>query len=163
MCAAQDSAHTRHQFTWGKRLDDIIVGTHLQQLRVTVVTTTTRDGARVRTTRLAGSSDDAPWTYLERLVAVPATDSHALLLLPSGMNPGFVAIAPDGAVAELVTSAGRLRDSATIRDGLATLTSAEDPQSTEFRLRVRAPDGHVVYDAVPPRPVELVDSGAAAH
>jgi DNA-directed RNA polymerase specialized sigma24 family protein len=139
------------------------VGTHPQPLRVTVVTTTTRDGARVRTTRLAGSTDDAPWTYLERLVAVPATDSHALLLLPSGRNPGFVAIAPDGAVAELVTSDGRLRDSATIRDGLATLTSAEDPQSTEFRLRVRAPDGHVVYDAVPPRPVELVDSGAAAH
>ncbi len=139
------------------------VGTHPQQLRVTVVTTTTRDGARVRTTRLAGSTGDAPWTYLERLVAVPATDSHALLLLPSGRNPGFVAIAPDGAVAELVTSGGRLRDSATIRDGLASLTSAEDPQSTEFRLRVRAPDGHVVYDAVPPRPVELVDSGAAAH
>ena len=64
-------------------------------------------------------------------------------------------------MAELVTRAGRVRDSATIRDGLATLTSAEDPQGTAFRLRVRAPDGHIVYDAVPPQPVEMLDSGAA--
>ncbi len=42
-----------------------------------------------------------------------------------------------------------MRDSATIHQGLATLTSVEDPQGTAFRLRVRAPDGHVVYDAVP--------------
>ncbi|MFL6165681.1 MAG: hypothetical protein ACJ710_05300 [Ornithinibacter sp.] len=138
------------------------VGTRPQQLRVTVVTTTTRDGARVRTTRLAGSTQDAPWTYLERLAAVPATDPHALLLLPSGRTPGFVAIAPDGAVAELVTVEGRVRDSATIHNGLATLTSAEDPQGTSFRLRVRAPDGHVVYDQVPPQPVELLDGGAVA-
>ncbi len=79
------------------------VGTHPEPLRVTVVTTTTRDGARVRTSRLAGSTDDAPWTYLERLAAVPAADPHALLPLPSGKHPGFVAIAPDGAIAELVT------------------------------------------------------------
>ena len=45
----------------------------------------------------------APWTYLERLVAVPTTDPHALLLLPTGKHPGFVAIAPDGATAELLT------------------------------------------------------------
>ncbi len=138
------------------------VGTHPEPLRVTVVTTTTRDGARVRTSRLAGSSDDTPWTYLERLVAVPATDPHALLPLPSGKNPGFVAIAPDGATAQLVTGDGRVRASATISQGLATLTSMEDPQGTAFRLRVRAPDGHVVYDAVPPQPVELLDSGAVA-
>ena len=132
------------------------VGTHPQPLRVTVVTTTTRDGARVRTSRLAGSTDDAPWTYLERLAAVPAGDPHALLLLPSGKHAGFVAIAPDGATAELVTEDGRVRDSATISQGLATLSSAEDPPGTAFRLRVRAPDGHVVYDAVPPQPVELL-------
>ena len=132
------------------------VGTHPQPLRVTVVTTTTRDGARVRTSRLAGSTDDAPWTYLERLAAVPAGDPHALLLLPSGKHAGFVAIAPDGATAELVTEDGRVRDSATISQGLATLSSAEDPPGAAFRLRVRAPDGHVVYDAVPPQPVELL-------
>ena len=137
------------------------VGTHPEPLRVTVVSTTTRDGARVRTSRLAGSTDKAPWTYLERLAAVPATDPHALLPLPAGKDAGFVAIAPDGAVAELVTRDGRVRDSATIRDGLATLTSAEDPQGTAFRLRVRAPDGHIVYDAVPPQPVEMLDTGAA--
>jgi hypothetical protein len=136
------------------------VGTQPESLRVTVVTTMTRDGARVRTSRLSGSTDEAPWTYLERLAAVPATNSHALLLLPSGRHPGFVAIAPDGAVAELVTVEGRVRDSATIHDGLATLTSAEDPQGTAFRLRVRAPDGHIVYDAVPPQAVELLDGGA---
>ncbi|HET7822622.1 MAG TPA: hypothetical protein VFL10_13950 [Ornithinibacter sp.] len=138
------------------------VGTHPKPLRVTVVTTTTRDGARVRSTRLAASTGDGPWTYLERLAAVPTTDPHALLLLPTGKNPRFVAIAPDGATAELVTSDGHVRDSATIHDGLATLSSAEDPQGTAFRLRVRAPDGHVVYDAVPPQPVELLDSGAVA-
>jgi hypothetical protein len=138
------------------------VGTHPKPLRVTVVTTTTRDGARVRSSRLTGSTDDGPWTYLERLAAVPTTDPHALLLLPTGKHPGFVAIAPDGATAELVTSDGHVRDSATIHQGLATLTSVEDPQGTAFRLRVRAPDGHVVYDAVPPQPVELLDSGAVA-
>jgi hypothetical protein len=138
------------------------VGTHPEPLRVTVVTTTTRDGGRVRSSRLAGSTHDAPRTYLERLAAVPSTDPHALLLLPFGRHPGFVAIAPDGATAELVTDDGRVRDSATIHEGLATLSSAEDPQGTLFRLRVRAPDGHVVYDAVPPQPVELLDSGALA-
>ena len=43
-----------------------------------------------------------------------------------------------------------MRDSATVHQGLATLASAEDPPGTTFRLRVLAPDGHVVYDAVPP-------------
>ena len=136
------------------------VGTRPDPLHVTVVTTTTRDGARVRTSRLAGSTPDAPWTYLERLAAVSSTDPHALLPLPTGKHPRFVAVAPDGAVAELVTGEGRLRDSARISQGLATLSSAEDPQGTTFSLRVRAPDGHVVYDAVPPPPVELLDSGA---
>ncbi len=63
------------------------VGTHPKPLRVTVVTTITRDGGRVRTSRLAGSTDDGPWTYLERLAAVPTTDPHALLLLPTGNAP----------------------------------------------------------------------------
>ena len=111
----------------------------------------------MRTSRLAGATDDAPWTYLERLAAVPATDPHALLLLPTGNHPGFVAIAPDGAIAELAhrrrPGARQPRRSTT---GLATLSSTEDPQGTTFRLRVRAPDGHVVYDAVPPQPVELL-------
>jgi hypothetical protein len=138
------------------------VGGRPASLHVTVVSTTTRDGGRVRTSRLAGPTDQAPWTYLERLAAVPAADPHALLTLPTGNHPGFVAIAPDGAVAELVTRDGRVRDSATIHDGLATLSSVEDPQGTTFRLRVRAPDGHIVYDAVPPQPVELLDSGAVA-
>lgn len=138
------------------------VGTHAEPLRMTVVTTTTRDGARVRTSRLAGSTDEAPWTYLERLAAVPASDPHALLPLPSGRHPAFVAIAPDGATAELVTGDGRVRARATISQGLATLASTEDFEGTAFRLRVRAPDGHVVYDAVPPPPVELLDSGTVS-
>jgi len=136
------------------------VGDHREPLHVTVVTTTTRDGARVRTSRLAGSTDKAPWTYLERLVAVPSTDPHALIALPSGAHPGFVAIAPDGATAELVTVDGRVRDRATIFSGLAMLSAPQDPPGTDFHLRVRAPDGHVVYDAVPPRPNELLDGGA---
>ena len=135
------------------------VGTRAQPLRVTVVTTITPDGGAVRTSRLAGADAgaDAPWTYLESLSAVPATDPHALLLLPTGDHPGFVAIAPDGATAQLLTRDGHVRDSATVRQGLATLASAEDPAGTPFRLRVLAPDGHVVYDAVPPTPVELLD------
>jgi hypothetical protein len=133
------------------------VGTRAEPLSVTVVTTITPDGGRVRTSRLAGADADAPWTYLERLSAVPATDPHALLLLPSGDHPGFVATAPDGATAQLLTRDGHVRDSATVRGGLATLASTVDPPGTTFRLRVLAPDGHVVYDAVPPLPVELTD------
>jgi len=135
------------------------VGTRAQPLRVTVVTTITPDGGRVRTSRLAGADAgaDAPWTYLESLSAVPSTDPHALLLLPTGDHPGFVAIAPDGATAQLLTRDGHVRDSARVRQGLATLASVEDPAGTPFRLRVLAPDGHVVYDAVPPTPVELLD------
>ena len=132
------------------------VGTRPEPLHVTVVTTITPDGGRVRTSRLAGSGRDAPWTYLERLCAVPVTEPHALLLLPTGDHPGFVAIAPDGATAQLLTQEGHVRDSRTVLDGLATLASAQDPPGTTFRLRVLAPDGHVVYDAVPPLPVELV-------
>ena len=135
------------------------VGTHPEPLRVTVVTTITPrrwPGAHQPAGRVR---PDAPWTYLERLAAVPATDPHALLLLPTGKHPGFVAVAPDGAIAQLLTQDGQVRDSATIHQGLATLCVRGGPPGTTFRLRVLAPDGHVVYDAVPPQPVELLDSG----
>jgi hypothetical protein len=102
----------------------------------------------VRTTLLARATDQAPWIYLERLAAVPATD-RTPLLLPSGSSPSFVAIAPDGATAQLLTLDGRVRDSATIHNGLAILASADPRQGTSVRLRVRAPDGHVVDDEVP--------------
>ena len=135
------------------------VGTHPEPLQVTVVTATTPDGGRVRTSRLTGSGPDAPSTFLERLAAVPSTDPHALVPLPVGDRAGFVAVAPDGATAQLLTLDGRLRDSATIHEGLATLASAEDAPGASFRLRVLAPDGHIVYDDVPPVPVELADAG----
>ena len=137
-------------------LDPDVVGTGSGPLRVTVVTTFTPDGGRVRTSRLAGPASRGAWTQLERLVAVPSTDPHALLPLPTRTHPGFVAVAPDGATAQLLTLDGRLRDSVTVREGLATVSSADDPAGTAFRLRVLAPDGHVVYDAVPARPDELL-------
>ncbi len=137
-------------------LDPDVVGTGSGPLRVTVVTTFTPDGGRVRTSRLAGPASKGAWTQLERLVAVPSTDPHALLPLPTRTHPGFVAVAPDGATAQLLTLDGRLRDSVTVREGLATVSSADDPAGTAFRLRVLAPDGHVVYDAVPPRADELL-------
>jgi hypothetical protein len=44
-----------------------------------------------------------------------------------------------------------------VRKVLAPVSSADDPPGTAFRLRVLAPDGHVVYDAQPPRPDELLN------
>ena len=137
-------------------LDPDVVGTGAGPLRITVVTTFTPDGGRVRTSRLAGPAGEGGWTYPERLVAVPSTEPHALLALPTRTHPSFVAVAPDGATAQLLTLDGRLRDSVTVRGGLATVSSADDPRGTTFRLRVLAPDGHLVYDAVPPRPDELL-------
>ena len=131
------------------------LGTDPGPIRVTVVTTFTPEGGRVRTSRLVGSNPEGAWTYLELLGAVPATDPHALLLLPTSSAPGFVAVAPDGATAQLVTQDGQVRASATIHEGLATLWTSKDPLGTTFRLRVLAPDGHVVYDEVPPQSEEL--------
>jgi hypothetical protein len=124
-------------------------------LRLTVVTTLTPDGGRVRTSRLATTTAEGLWTFVERLAAVPATDPHALLPLPTGTRHSFVAVAPDGATAQLVTQDGQVRASTTIREGLAPLGTSKDPLGTTFRLRVLAPDGHVVYDAVPPESQEL--------
>ena len=59
------------------------VGGYTGPVRVTVVTTLTPDGGRVRTSRLAGESFEDPWTFLERLVAVPLNDPHVLLPLPA--------------------------------------------------------------------------------
>ena len=56
-------------------------------LRITVVTTLTPDGGRVRTSRLATTTTEGLWTFVERLAAVPATDPHALLPLPTGTRP----------------------------------------------------------------------------
>lgn len=131
------------------------LGTDPGPIRVTVVTTFTPEGGRVRTSRLVGSNPKGAWTYLELLGVVPATDPHALLLLPTSSAPGFVAVAPDGAIAQLVTQDGQVRASAKIHQGLATLWTSKDPLGTTFRLRVLAPDGHVVYDEVPPQSEEL--------
>jgi hypothetical protein len=138
-------------------LDPDVIGRGTGPLRVTVVTTFTPDGGRVRTSRLATRAGEGGWVYPERLVVVPSTDPHALLELPTRIHPSFVAVAPDGATAQLLTLDGRLRDSVTVRQGLATVSSADDPPGTAFRLRVLAPDGHVVYDAQPPRPDELLN------
>ena len=37
------------------------------------------------------------------------------------------------------------------------LSSSGGQQGSTFRLKVLAPDGHVVYDEVPPRAEELAD------
>jgi hypothetical protein len=126
-------------------------------VRVTVVTTLTPDGGRVRTSRLAGESYEDPWTFLERLAAVPLADPHVLLPLPTRARPGFLAVAPDGATAQLLTLDGVLLDSATVDQGLAVLSGSRDQQGSTLRLKVLAPDGHVVYDAVPPGGQELAD------
>jgi hypothetical protein len=133
------------------------VGGYTGPVRVTVVTTLTPDGGRVRTSRLAGESFEDPWTFLERLAAVPLADAHVLLPLPTRTRPGFLAVAPDGATAQLLTVDGVLLDSATIDQGLAVLSGSRGPESNIFRLKVLAPDGHVVYDAVPPHSEELTD------
>ena len=133
------------------------LGDYTGPVRVTVVTTLTPDGGRVRTSRLAGNSVGDPWTFLERLAAVPLADPHVLLPLPTRTRPGFLAVAPDGATAQLLTLAGVLLDSATVDQGLAVLSSPGGEQGSTFRLKVLAPDGHVVYDEVPPHAEELAD------
>ncbi|MFW5470044.1 hypothetical protein ACOCJ4_08380 [Knoellia sp. CPCC 206435] len=126
-------------------------------VQVTVVTTITRDGGWVRTTRLSSTAPDFAPAYLERLAAVPSSDhTHALLPVPA-VAPTFIALGPDAATAVLVTTEGQVRDTATISNGLAVLTSTQDPPATTFRLRLLAPDGHTVYDAIPPISDELLD------
>jgi len=125
-------------------------------LLVAVVATTTPDGSRVRTARVTGTLAGGGVQFQERLAVVPANDpTHALWQIGTGPHPTFVALAPDAATAEIVTADGRSRDLAMVRGGMALLSSTKDPVTTVFRLRLRAPDGHVVYDAVPPVGTEL--------
>ena len=135
-----------------------ILGADPGDVHVTVVSTVTADGGWVRTSRLSATSEDSGGQNMEVLAAVPASDhSHALLPVGDMRRPTFVALAPDAATAQLVTTDGQLRDSATVKDGLAILTSTQDPITATFRLRLLAPDGHIVYDDVPPTGLELLD------
>ena len=135
-----------------------ILGSDPGDVHVTIVSTVTADGGWVRTSRLSATSEDSGGQNMEHLAAVPASDhSHALLPVGDMRRPTFVALAPDAATAQLVTTDGHLRDSATVKDGLAILTSTQDPITATFRLRLLAPDGHVVYDDVPPTGTELLD------
>ena len=134
-----------------------ILGAEPGDVHVTVVSTVTADGGWVRTSRLSTSSETSRWATIERLAAVPAGDhSHALLRVGGVLRPTFVALAPDAATAQLITTDGRLRDTATIKGGLAVLSSTKDPITATFRLRLLAPDGHTVYDDVPPTGAELL-------
>ena len=129
-----------------------ILGADPGDVHVTIVSTVTADGGWVRTSRLSATSEDSGGQNMELLAAVPASDhSHALLPVGDMRRPTFVALAPDAATAQLVTTDGHLRDSATVKDGLAILTSTQDPITATFRLRLLAPDGHTVYDDVPDR------------
>ena len=133
------------------------IGADPGPVQISVVTTVTADGGWVRTTRLSSTTQDFALAYLEQLAAVPADDhTHALLPIPAAGRPRFIALGPDAATALLVTTDGQVRDTATIDNGLAVLTSTEDAPGTLFRLRLLAPDGHTVYDEVPPTPMELV-------
>ncbi len=133
------------------------IGADPGPVQLTVVTTVTADGGWVRTTRLSSTTQNFALAYLEHLTAVPADDhTHALLPSPAAGRPRFIALGPDAATAILVTIDGQVRDTATIHNGLAVLTSAEDPPGTIFRLRLLAPDGHTVYDEIPPTPNELL-------
>ena len=135
-----------------------ILGSDPGDVHVTIVSTVTADGGWVRTSRLSATSEDSGGQNMEVLAAVPASDhSHALLPVGDMRRPTFVALAPDAATAQLVTTDGQLRDSATVKDGLAILTSTQDPITATFRLRLLAPDGHIVYDDVPPTGLELLD------
>lgn len=132
------------------------LGTEQGPVHLSAVTVATPNGGWVRTTRLCRSELDAGCTFLERLAAVPADDhAYALLLVEGQPAPTFVAVAPGAATAELVTEDGQVRDTAGVRNGLAVLTSS-DVIATSFRLRLRAPDGHLLYDKVPPRGTELL-------
>ena len=134
-----------------------ILGADPGDVHVTIVSTVTADGGWVRTSRLSATSEDSGGQNMELLAAVPASDhSHALLPVGDMRRPTFVALAPDAATAQLVTTDGHLRDSATVKDGLAILTSTQDPITATFRLRLLAPDGHTVYDDVPPTGTELL-------
>ena len=126
-------------------------------VQITVVTTVTADGGWVRTTRLSSTTQGFALAYLEYLTAVPADDhTHALLPSRAAGRPAFIALGPDAATAILATTDGQVRDTATINNGLAVLSSTQDPPGTTFRLRLLAPDGHTVYDEIPPTPNGLL-------
>ena len=126
-------------------------------VHVTVVSTVTTDGGWVRTSRLSATAEGSGWQAMEHLAAVPASDhAHALLRVGDMSRPTFVALAPDAATAQLITTDGRLRDTATVKGGLAVLSSTKDPATATFRLRLLAPDRHTVYDDVPPTGTELL-------
>ena len=113
-------------------------------MQITVVTTVTADGGWVRTTRLSSTTQGFALAYLEYLTAVPADDhTHALLPSRAAARPAFIALGPDAA-SDLATTDGQVRDTATINNGLAVLSSTQDPPGTTFRLRLLAPNGHTV-------------------
>ena len=120
---------------------------------VTVVTTFTPDGGRVRTSRLVGSDrggrrgpTSSSWPPCPPPTRTPCCSC------PPAAPPASSRSRPTAPPRSCVTQDGQVRASATIHQGLATLCDLErTPWAPTFRLRVLAPDGHVVYDAVPRR------------
>jgi hypothetical protein len=136
--------------------DTAMLGSDPGPVHVTITTTLTPAGGWARTARLSATNPASGWRYLQRLAAVPAGEHfHALLPVGDRRQPTFIALAPDAATAVLVTTTGQVRDTAAISNGMAVLSSTKDPPTTTFRLRLLAPDGHVVYDRVPPTGTEL--------
>ena len=87
---------------------------------------------------------------MEELVALPA-DDHTYALLPVSLTGAkFVALAGQAATAQLVTTDGKVRDTAPVKDGMALLGTTLDPATTTFKLRLLAHDGRTLYDQVPP-------------
>jgi hypothetical protein len=136
--------------------DTAMLGNDPGPVHVTITTTLTPAGGWARTARLSGTNPASGWRYLQRLAAVPSGEHfHALMPVGDRRQPTFVALAPDAATAVLVTTTGQVRDTTRITNGMAVLTSTQDPTTTTFRLRLLAADGHVIYDRVPPTGTEL--------
>lgn len=120
-------------------------------VQVAVVTTATPDGGWVRTSRWATTDPNSSGAVMEELVALPA-DDHTYALLPVGdpSHPAYIALAGQAATAQLVTTDGKVRDTAPVKDGMALLGTTLNPATTTFKLRLLAPDGRTLYDQVPP-------------
>lgn len=119
-------------------------------VQVAVTTTATPDGGWVRTSRWATTDANRSGAVMEELVALPA-DDHTYALLPVSLTGAkFVALAGQAATAQLVTTDGKVRDTAPVKDGMALLGTTLDPATTTFKLRLLAHDGRTLYDQVPP-------------
>ncbi len=120
-------------------------------VQVAVVTTATPDGGWVRTSRWATTDVNSSGAVMEELVALPA-DNHTYALLPVGdpTYPAYIALAGRAATAQLVSTDGKVRDTAPVKDGMALLGTNLKPEPTALKLRLLARDGRTLYDQVPP-------------